>query len=378
MRPLVALLIPVVFCLFVAGCSEPAEGEVPVGRTLLVFEDETRSAWNGEAGRPLATVLWYPAREGAEEVVWKVGPFLAGRNAPGADVRDQSARFPLIVLSHGTGGSAAQMSWLAEELAASGFIVAGVNHHGNTAFEAELLPEGFALWWERARDVSVVIDRLESHEVFGPLIDRSRIGVAGFSLGGYTALLTVGATTDRERWKRFCEGNPADPGCTLPPEASFSMSDLEKVLESEAARNSIARSGDSYRDVRIKAAYVIAPALGTALQIASETSVSVPVHIVVGDRDDQVPVETHVRPIAKNIPGARLQVLAGVGHYTFLARCGIKGRLFLRRLCADRRGVDRGRVHEAVTSRAVEFFDHVFLEADAAVRPSFDVASLKP
>jgi dienelactone hydrolase len=40
-----------------------------------------------------------------------------------------SGKRPLVVLSHGTGGGAAGMAWLAETLASNGYIVAAVNHH---------------------------------------------------------------------------------------------------------------------------------------------------------------------------------------------------------------------------------------------------------
>jgi len=44
------------------------------------------------------------------------------------------------------------------------------------------------LWWERARDLSAVIDGMLSDPTFMPRIDRQRIGAAGFSLGGYTMI----------------------------------------------------------------------------------------------------------------------------------------------------------------------------------------------
>ena len=54
---------------------------------------------------------------------WADDPALAG------------GQFPLIVLSHGTGGSAQIMGWLARALASHGYIVAAVNHPGNNALE---------------------------------------------------------------------------------------------------------------------------------------------------------------------------------------------------------------------------------------------------
>ena len=123
------------------------------------------------------------------------------------------------------------MAWLAETLASNGYIVAAVNHHGNTAAESSYQLQGFILWWERARDISVLIDKVLADPQFGTHIDPSRIGVAGFSLGGYTALATVGARLAYQQWKSFCASQPLEPNCNLPPEASFSMANVQRLLD---------------------------------------------------------------------------------------------------------------------------------------------------
>ena len=66
-------------------------------------------------------------------------------------------------------------------------------HHGNTGYESNARLEAVAVWWDRPRDLSVLIDKLLAGPRFGSRIDPRRIGVAGFSIGGYTALATVGA-----------------------------------------------------------------------------------------------------------------------------------------------------------------------------------------
>jgi predicted dienelactone hydrolase len=120
-----------------------------VGRATLFYEDAERTRWAGDGPRPLRTTVWYPAERPATETEWTVGVFRAGRTAVDAEIGGPMGPLPLVVLSHGTGGAAAQLSWLAEHLAAHGYLVAAVNHHGNTAAEAAYLSHGFALWWER-------------------------------------------------------------------------------------------------------------------------------------------------------------------------------------------------------------------------------------
>jgi predicted dienelactone hydrolase len=55
-----------------------------------------------------------------------------------------------VLLSHGPGGAASDLGWLAETLARAGYAVAGVDHHGNTSTEP-YVAEGFAFIWEQAQ-----------------------------------------------------------------------------------------------------------------------------------------------------------------------------------------------------------------------------------
>ncbi len=341
-----------------AGCAPPPARDTPVGRTHLRYDDPERVNWAQPGPRPIQTTIWYPAVTGSAESAWNIGVFRMGWNAPEAAMVEEPAMLPLVVMSHGTGGAAAQLSWLAEELASEGYLVAAVSHHGNTGAEAAYTLQGFMLWWERARDLTVLIDRLLADERFGPHIDTTRIGAAGFSLGGYTMLTIAGARTDRPAWERFCEEAGTDPSCVLPPEAPFTRAEAESLVVSDSeVQRSMARAGVSYRDPRIRAVYAMAPVLGPAYVPASLDSIGIPVRIVVGDRDDQAVPEVTARPVSARIDGATLDILPGVSHYAFLAECSLQGRLFLRQLCADASGVDRGAHHDNVAADALDFFD---------------------
>jgi len=62
--------------------------------------------------------------------------------------------------------------------------------------DADFLPQGFARVWERPQDLSIMVDRLLDDPIFGPRIDLRRVGAAGFSIGGYTALALAGGMLD--------------------------------------------------------------------------------------------------------------------------------------------------------------------------------------
>jgi predicted dienelactone hydrolase len=319
------------------------------------YADSTRTDWDGRGLRPLETTVWYPAASGSREAEWTAGAFHFGRGAPGAAFAD-AARRPLVVLSHGTAGSAAQLSWLAEALAAAGFVVAAVDHHGNTATEERYRPHGFVLPWERARDLSVVIDRLFADPVVRPHIDETRVGAAGFSLGGYTVLALAGAHLTFADWQRRCAAQPDGPGCTLPPEAPFTRADLDSLARADAPfRAGVTRGEQPTRDARIRAVYAMAPALVPALDTASLRAIAVPVRVVLGGADTQVLPGPTAAMLARFVPSAAVEQLPGIAHYAFLAPCTWRGRVFVRALCSEG-GTARVTLHHRISADAVRFF----------------------
>ena len=164
------------------------------------LHDDNRSDWDDVSPRPVAWSCWYPVTEEAADAVRRCGdedagsPFVRAETARDAALSDAFAEWPLVLLSHGTGGSAGSLSWLADRLVRCGHVCIGVNHHGNTATEP-YRAEGFLCWWERALDLSFVLDRLDEIPRLKGRVDRGRVGVVGFSLGGHTALALAGAVT---------------------------------------------------------------------------------------------------------------------------------------------------------------------------------------
>jgi len=362
-------LVLIAAILSLTACSMAPERENSVGRKIRHFLDSERQSWVGDGPRPLSATIWYPASQNSVESRWSIGVFHAGWSALNADAVATPKKLPLIILSHGTGGAALQVSWLAETLASNGFLVMAVNHHGNTAAEDVYLPQGFTLWWERTLDISSSLDQLLSDPKFGPRVDTSRIGVAGFSLGGYTVLSAAGAITSLEQRSKFCADRPDNPVCTLPPEAGFSLAELNSLIEADPEfKQSMVRSGEDYSDKRIKAVYSIAPVQGPVFTSESLASISIPVRIIVGAKDKQAIPEFNAEAIASAIPDSKLEILQDVAHYTFLARCSLKGKLFVRELCVDPKGVNRGDVHSRVGADALDFFTKS-LSVEYAAKP---------
>jgi len=333
-----------------------------VGIVTRTFRLDKPYNWRGAKTHGLMTTVWYPADAAAVERPQSIGGpgaplFLAGHAAPDARVAASPAEFPLIVLSHGTGGSAFQMAWLGTVLASHGYIAAAVNHPGNNAYDG-YTPQGFLTWWERARDLSTVIDKMLADSMFGARIDSGRIGAAGFSLGGYTMIEMAGGITDPAAFKAFCNSPLADAICKSPPEFPDLVRQYDRLTKTDPVfQHALAQASDSYRDSRVRAVFAMAPALGPAFTAASLDKISIPVEIVAGAADEIVPIASSAKCFASHIPGAKLVIFpGGVGHYVFLDRCTDQARKSLPVLCTDAPGVERKTIHAKASGLALSFF----------------------
>lgn len=334
-----------------------------VGETVRVFHPAAERNWRGAQTQALVTAIWYPADAALAEQPHDIGPpgtpyFRGHPLTQGAPIAPGLVRYPLIVLSHGVGGTAETMDWIGAALAASGYIVVAVDHPGNNALEP-LTWDGFTLWWERATDLSEVLDGVLADPVLGPHIDSARIGALGFSLGGYTVLELAGARTDLPAFMAFCRSPAADAVCNPPEMARVVDRPAPGAEPTPQSKASLGRSGASYRDPRIKAVFAIAPAVGQAFDARSFADVSVPVELLAGDKDVNVPVPTNAGHIAALLPAAKLTLVPGAGHYTFLPACAPAMEQIMPPLCSDAPGTDRAAVHAIAIERARAFFGRV-------------------
>lgn len=331
-----------------------------VGAALRLIHPPIARDWRGAQTQALVTNVWYPVDAAIPETSREIGapghPLFKGHplaaNAPLSPAR---AKYPLLVLSHGTGGSAASLDWLASALAANGYIVAGVNHPGNNALEP-LTFDGFILWWERATDISEVLDNVLADPALGARIDTTRIGAVGFSLGGYTVLELAGARTNLKRFLDFCASSAADAICRPPEMDRLADGAHAPSHFSPETTASMAQSGDSYRDPRIKAVFAIAPALGEAFDQTSFADVHIPVSLMAGTADKIAPPQTNIQRIAGLLPGATVLMVPGAAHNTYLDTCLTEAIVSTPVICGDGAGVERDAIHAQAVEQALAFF----------------------
>ena len=202
------------------------------------------------------------------------------------------------------------MCWLSEALARAGFLAVAVDHHGNNAIDG-YTPEGFVRWWERARDLAFVLDALSASEGLGA------IGAAGFSLGGYTVGALLGARVSGDRFQALLRGEIPGPP---PPEYPNLPAELRDRLSPSDVPVWAAEAGADYADARVRAGFLICPAIGEMLESDSLAAISTPVAVRWVEQDEIVSKAQSVEPYVRNIPRVSARNLSGgIGHYAFLA-----------------------------------------------------------
>jgi predicted dienelactone hydrolase len=330
---------------------------MPVGFRQGLLADTTRPNWDGSGPRPLSWAAWYPAADGAVQQDVHASDTTAAWFAYEPAARDAALsrsrqRYPIALLSHGTGGTVMHLDWVARDLARHGFIAIGVDHHGNTSAEP-FRAEGFLCWWERARDLTVLLDALTARGEFAGRIDTGRVFVVGYSLGGCTAAGLLGAITETSRFER----SPKNKNFGRGPREFPDLADhLPGLLESSAIfRDSWARMSDCYLDTRVKAALMLAP--GNSVLGCSEDGlrlITTPSRIVVGGSDFVLPVSNWLHE--RLATSALDRLAAEVGHYVFLPQATDAGRQASPDCCIDAPGVDRSSVHVHIAAVAAELF----------------------
>lgn len=325
-----------------------------VGFKKGVCVDPRRLNWDGKAPRPLAWAAWYPADERwTADVPLETSYFRKEPVALNAPLARSNHAPPLVLLSHGTGATGDALEWLGYRLAQRGFVALAVDHHGNTGSEP-YRAEGFLCLWERASDLSAVLDEPSWKTSLG-VETVERVFAAGFSAGAYTALLLAGA---RVAFSQFEPENPEKSPIRGPREFPDLADELPKLHDNPVFRTSWNRRRSDFSDPRIRAVVAIAP--GRSVLGFSQDSLQAidsPVHLIGGDGDTVAPPERCCAWLSQNIPRCSSETLSGgVGHYTFLPEGSVLGQQAAPELFGDRDGLNRTSVHDEVAGKAAAFF----------------------
>ena len=291
----------------------------------------------GPTGQPFALGVWYPTRT-QPSARW-AGNFLmyVASDAPVA-----GQRLPLILISHGTGGSLTSHADLALALASAGNVVATPMHTDN--FQ-DLSSVGTPAYIRgRPAQLRAALDHMLLRWPARQQIDPERIGAYGFSIGAFTVLTAAGAQPNLASVAPYC-ASQREFACEMLRQTHSFL--LQSPLPDSA--------GPFQHDARIKAIVLAAPGLGFSFRDANAFSgLTAPVQLWQGDQDDSVPYASNAAVILSGLgKQVDFQPLANASHYSFLVPCG---PLKLPPLCSDPAGFDRAAAHAKMNQRIADFF----------------------
>jgi predicted dienelactone hydrolase len=203
------------------------------------------------------------------------------------DAPVKAGAFPLVLVSHGTGGSGMVYRTLAQNLARQGFVVGLPEHPFNNRDDNSWggTVQNLAA---RPRHLQLAIDCLAADARFGAALKPDAVGLIGHSIGGYTALVLAGGVA-----------------------TSFANESADGLVQRLPAR----------ADRRVKALVLLAPATPWFMAPGALREVQVPILLLTGEKDVHTPY-FHAQIVLNGVadPGKiEHRVVENAGHFSFLS-----------------------------------------------------------
>jgi predicted dienelactone hydrolase len=273
-------------------------------KTIIIYDDFNNINYQ--------SWLLYPSIDKSQNI--KVGPYSINACPDGRFIK---GKFPLVIISHGGGGSHLLYRVVAQYLAQNGYVVAMPEHHGNNRNDNSLEGENINLTL-RTRHIRLVIDTLLSDPELMAHIDSRRIFMIGHSMGGCTALAVAGAVP----WSR----------------------NQEKI--------------EVTHDERVKALVLFAPATAWFQHPDSFKNLNLPILVYSAEHDTLTPYwqSDLVKQKVKNPASVTVKTVKNAGHSSFLAPFPESMRNKNFPPSQDLYGFDRETLHKTLKIEVLHFF----------------------
>lgn len=282
----------------------------------------------GTQGPALKAAVWTPCQQPPR--AQNIGQ-ISFQATPGCPVHGKE--LPVVLMSHGSGGTLLGHHDTAAALADTGFVVAALNHPGDNALDPTRRGE-FAALVRRPLDQRRLLDHLLTTWHAASHLNPKQVGFFGFSRGGYTGLVLAGARPDPSLRSRFCEPTAPIPMCQdpHPPELAPAQA----------------------HEPRIKAAVIVDPL--NLFAAPGLHGVHIPMQLWSSALGGDGVQPEHVARLAQDLPQRPEQHVAPeAGHFVFLAPCTAAQARALPILCEDPPPVHRGRFHDHFNHEVLRF-----------------------
>lgn len=338
---LIVLAFGCIGFLFMAQTNERGAGKYSPGYQTASLQVAHRDVF-------LNLFIWYPTDDDRPtELIGQNALFYGHYVRPNA--KPKSGTHPVVVFSHGSGGNALQVGWLAEALAEKGYVVLAANHPGTTSRDS--LPERTVMIWERAKDLTEILNWAENPTIEGLSLDTENISVAGFSLGGHSALAISGLQVSKANFIEYCDRNPDIWDCGWLARGGVDFTEINADLYDA-----------HYLDSRVGATIAIDPALAPAAIIESAARITHPVMVINFEPHEGVREALDAAPITEMMPNARYMAIPQSWHFSFLPECSLLGKIVIglggeENICSDWKLRDRNDVHQALIHQIIPFLE---------------------
>ena len=331
-----SFLFCLILFLFIPSLS--AEDITAPGFRSWIYQDQTQ--------RPIRATLWYPTTAQQPRKMIGDTPIFQGspviENAPLPD-----KTYPLILLSHGSGGTIMTLGWLTSRLVAKGYLVAGINHPGT--YTGSSTPQATSELAQRRQDLQYFLTELLDHPDFGSIIRKDQISALGFSLGGQTILSLAGIAPSVPAYQQYCHQHPDMPDCQWFATDPGLLARLDPTQFSQAVI-----------DPRITRMIAIDPAFAQSYQMVAPAADAQQIYVIhlEADHTDWWPA-VKINPTLQQKTKLEIDFIENARHLSFLALCQKDAILKLKKwgektpLCSDGPTGNREEIHTELADKII-------------------------
>lgn len=240
--------------------------------------------------REIAVTLWYPVTATTADAPPDFG----------------AAPYPLILYTIGQLGHRAELQYLTQHLATYGFVVAALERKDRAPFS-------YTEAVDRPLDVLFVLNQLAAappDNLIG-LIDTNRVGVMGYSFGGYTSVAVSGARWDDSYHVQWCTDNPGLYPTACPKTLATGM--VGNYRAESDPRPAADDLWPAWSDTRIKAVLPMGGSPGVIFGERGLAAATVPMLLMAGTEDTTAPYQPAGAFVYQHWGAAERYLLSFVG-----------------------------------------------------------------